>query len=236
MSQETATEGSRRAVRSDRLRNRERILDAARAVFSADGIDAPLDRIVKTAGVGPATLYRHFPTRADLWTAVLADPLGRHLTAIDDALAQDDAWEGFSQFVLAICALDADPRGYPGLLNMRFDDAPELQELRRRIQLGITRIFARARQAGAIRADVTHQDLFFVTLSNAHVVEATKDIAPQAWRRNVAFYLDAFRPDQRRELPEPPLTVQQLAAAVTRRARAPKPRPSTPSTPRQTVH
>jgi len=218
MSQETASERPRRAVRSDRLRNRERILDAARAVFSVDGIDAPFDRIAKTASIGPGTLYRHFPARADLWTAVLAEPLERHLAAIDDALAQDDAWEGFSQFVYATCALDADPHGYPGLLNTRFDDAPELQEIRRRIQLGITRIFARAHQVDAIRPDVTPQDLFFVTLSNAHVVEATKDIAPQAWQRNVAFYLDAFRPDQRRELPGPPLTIQQLAAAVARRA------------------
>ena len=52
-------------LRSDALDNRERILDAARAVFAAEGLDVPMREIARRAGVGPATLYRHFPTKAD---------------------------------------------------------------------------------------------------------------------------------------------------------------------------
>jgi len=220
MAEKGSGDNPRRAVRSDRIRNRERILGAAREVFAASGIHAPLDRIATAAGVGSGTLYRHFPTRAALWTAVLDEPLKRHLAEVDEALADPDPWEGFSRFVYAICGLDAAPGGYTGLLNTRFDDAAELQELRAGIQLGITRIFHRAHAAGVIRPDVTTEDLFFIILANTAVVEATRDIAPEAWKRNVALYLDALRPVNSSVLPAPPLSVRELVEAVSRSPRA----------------
>lgn len=56
--------------RADARRNKQALLDAAAAVFTADGVDAPIRRIATAAGVGTATIYRHFPTRADLIIAV----------------------------------------------------------------------------------------------------------------------------------------------------------------------
>src|SRR5438874_9929008 len=59
-----------RKPRADAVRNRERVLEAAKAVFSAGGSDASLEAVAKRAGVGIGTLYRHFPTREDLFEAV----------------------------------------------------------------------------------------------------------------------------------------------------------------------
>src|ERR1700736_1361417 len=59
-----------RRPRADADRNRERVLEAAKAVFSAGGPDASLEAVAKRAGVGIGTLYRHFPTREDLFEAV----------------------------------------------------------------------------------------------------------------------------------------------------------------------
>jgi AcrR family transcriptional regulator len=59
-----------RKPRADGLRNRERILEVAREVFTRDGAAASLDDIARRSGVGNATLYRHFPTRDDLIAAV----------------------------------------------------------------------------------------------------------------------------------------------------------------------
>src|SRR6476659_11418718 len=59
-----------RKPRADALRNRERVLEAARAVFSAGGPDASLEAVARRAGVGIGTLYRHFPTREALFEAV----------------------------------------------------------------------------------------------------------------------------------------------------------------------
>lgn len=213
MSEKTAP-ASARVERRDRARNRERLIEAAKTVFSSTGLHAPLDRIAARAGVGPGTLYRHFPSRAALWSAVLADPLRQHLAAVETALADADPWDGFAGFILAMCGADARPGGYPDLLNTRFDDAPDLRELRVRIQRGVTRIVARAHAAGAIRADVTAEDLYFVIASNAAVATATRGIAPDAWRRNTALYLDAFRPQAATPLPVPPLYVRELTAIV----------------------
>ncbi len=214
MHDERATDRTRRPERRDRARNRETLLEAAREVFATSGIHAPLDRIAKLAGVGPGTLYRHFPNRSALWESILAEPLQRYLSIIEEALTDEDAWEGFSKFLYGMCGLDAEPGGYIGLLNTHFDDASELRVIRARIQLGITRIFARARRAGVIREDIAPQDLFFVTLSNAQVIAATKTTAPNTWRRNIALYLDAFRADSPERLPAEPLTIGQLTASI----------------------
>jgi AcrR family transcriptional regulator len=66
-----------RPLRADARRNRERILAAATAAFAADGLSVPLDEIARQAGVGPGTLYRHFPAKEALWEAVLLDRLER---------------------------------------------------------------------------------------------------------------------------------------------------------------
>ncbi|MEU9419996.1 TetR/AcrR family transcriptional regulator [Streptomyces sp. NPDC048272] len=59
-----------RSKRADALRNQEAVLGAAAEVFVTSGVDAPIRQIAARAGVGMATIYRHFPTRADLVTAV----------------------------------------------------------------------------------------------------------------------------------------------------------------------
>lgn len=82
-----------RKPRADAVRNRERVLEAAREVFSAGGAEASLEAVARTAGVGIGTLYRHFPTRESLFEAVyrrevqqladLADRLKREMPPIE---------------------------------------------------------------------------------------------------------------------------------------------------------
>ena len=64
------SEQSTRKPRADAVRNRERVLEAAKAVFSAGGAEASLEAVARAAGVGIGTLYRHFPTREALFEAV----------------------------------------------------------------------------------------------------------------------------------------------------------------------
>ena len=66
----TALSPPARPIRADARRNRERILQVAKAAFTRDGAAASLDDIARQAGIGPGTLYRHFPTRDELITAV----------------------------------------------------------------------------------------------------------------------------------------------------------------------
>ncbi|HEY3685182.1 MAG TPA: helix-turn-helix domain-containing protein [Streptosporangiaceae bacterium] len=80
----------RRPRRADAQRNYERLLATAREVFGERGVDAPLDDIARRAGIGNATMYRHFPTRRELIIAVYADEVAA-LCAQGEALLEDES-------------------------------------------------------------------------------------------------------------------------------------------------
>ena len=76
-------------LRADARRNRERILEAAVRAFSEKGADVPIDTIAKAAGVGSATLYRHFPTREALVEAAYRNELARVCDSATELLVQN---------------------------------------------------------------------------------------------------------------------------------------------------
>ncbi|MEU3603118.1 TetR/AcrR family transcriptional regulator [Streptomyces sp. NPDC006798] len=82
---------SARSKRADAVRNQQTLLDAAAEVFSTSGVDAPIRRIAARAGVGLGTLYRHFPTRADLVTAVYRHQIDACAEAGPKLLAELDS-------------------------------------------------------------------------------------------------------------------------------------------------
>jgi AcrR family transcriptional regulator len=207
-----------RAERSDSIRNRDKIVAAARELFAADGLNAPLDTIATAAGVGPGTLYRHFPSRPRLWEAVLEEPLLAQLELVEQAVANPDRWAGVEAYILATCALEAERGGYLNLMTTRYDDAPRLSAIRGRIQARIEELFTAARDEGAIRPDFTVEDLIFITLSNSRVAEVTRTIAPRAWRRNAELFLDSIRPERARPLSQPPMKPSQVAHSMMRPA------------------
>jgi AcrR family transcriptional regulator len=99
-----ATEVERKPLRADAQRNYDKIVETARAMFRERGADASLDEIAKRAGVGPGTLYRHFPTREALFDAVMRDWADRINADSDEAAASElaprEALSGwFSKFV-----------------------------------------------------------------------------------------------------------------------------------------
>jgi AcrR family transcriptional regulator len=79
LDKKTLNQNASRKPRADALRNRDRLLEAARAVFSAGGPEASLEAVARTAGVGIGTLYRHFPTREALFEAVYRDEIQQML-------------------------------------------------------------------------------------------------------------------------------------------------------------
>jgi AcrR family transcriptional regulator len=78
-------------MRADALRNRERLIEAAREVFREQGYDASLDEVAKRAGVGAGTLYRHFPSRDVLMDAILQSWVDRVDDAVDKVLVHEGA-------------------------------------------------------------------------------------------------------------------------------------------------
>jgi AcrR family transcriptional regulator len=208
--------GQARPMRSDARRNRDGLLCAARVAFAEHGLDAPLEHVAREAGVSIGTLYRHFPARIDLVQAVFTESLTGLLEAAERAAAMDDAWAGFCMYVESMCELQADDRGLNDLAGIRLPNSACLDAIQQRIgQLGVT-VVERAQRQGRLRPDVTPEDLAFVTWSHGRIAEATKGIAPQAWRRHLHLVLDGFRAHRASPLPEPPLTRTQLYRAMVR--------------------
>src|SRR5215831_13115725 len=83
-----SSQSAARKPRSDAQRNRERLLEAAKEAFTRSGANTSLDDIAKEAGVGPGTLYRHFPTREALLEAVYRTEMEK-LAAAEQKFAQE---------------------------------------------------------------------------------------------------------------------------------------------------
>jgi AcrR family transcriptional regulator len=197
-----------RELRADALRNRGRILDAARATFAERGLDVPLEDIADRAGVGIATLYRRFPTREALVAATFAAKLTAFAEAAERALDDADAWAGFAGFVEWACATQAVDRAATDLLTLRLPNSDAAEALRERGLRAFSALVRRAQDEGSLRADFVPEDLALLMIANAGVVWATRVAAPHAWRRLVALMIESFRAGHTGPLPAAPTPAQ----------------------------
>jgi AcrR family transcriptional regulator len=150
-------------MRSDARRNRERLLEAARAAFAADGLSVPLDELARRAGVGPGTLYRHFPAKEDLFEAVLRDRLQRladEAAGLRDAPDPGAALLGFVDRLIAEAALKRDL--VDALASAGTELSAGLAETGAQIRGGIGHLLARAQASGEIRDDIGVEDLMTI--------------------------------------------------------------------------
>ena len=198
------------ALRKDAQRNRERLVDAARAVFAERGLDVALDDVARRAGVSIGTLYNRFPTRADLVQAVFADRAGTVVSICDHALALDEPWDGFVHFVEQVCRMQAADRGYNDLSARSIPQAAPTPAHARGYEL-MTEVIDRARRSGALREDFALSDMAFVTWAITRTIAATADESPEAWRRHLGFILDGLRAPAAHPLPVPALEPEQVA-------------------------
>jgi AcrR family transcriptional regulator len=199
-------------LRADAARNREAIVEAARAVFAEQGLDAALDDIARLAGTGNATLYRRFPQRADLVAAVFAERMAEHVDAVEAGLADDDAWNGFAGYIRAVGVMQARDRGIADLVTMDLSAAPEVEQLRARAYDGLVRLVARAHAAGVLRADFTDRDVVLLLMANAGLVERAHGITDEASARLIALLLDGLRATAATAGPAGPSAAQVRAA------------------------
>jgi AcrR family transcriptional regulator len=201
-------------LRADAARNRAAIVAVARDVFAEQGLAAPLETIAARAGVGIATLYRRFPTREKLVAAALVDKIAAYAQAAEQALAGEDAWQGFAGFVQRICELQAGDRGLSDLLSMTLSADEHVEQLRRRANEQVMALIDRAKSQGGLREDFVGEDLILVIIATAAVMHVTQAEAPDAWRRFVALALDAFRCHDSPSLPRPPSAAQLTRAMI----------------------
>jgi AcrR family transcriptional regulator len=182
-----------RKPRADAQRNRERILEAAREAFTRAGATASLDDIARQAGVGPGTLYRHFPTREDLLQAVYRSELER-LAAAERTFARTlpplDALRAW--LLLFVDAIAAKALIAPALNTMVGDHKKVFASSYAQMHEAIRSLVKRAIRSGDIRRDLDPIDLLRALVGVANV--ATSPDWQDSARRLVDILLTGSRP------------------------------------------
>src|SRR6202790_3007631 len=180
-------ETSTRKPRADAVRNRERVLEAAKAVFSAGGVEASLEAVARAAGVGIGTLYRHFPTREALFEAVYRREV-QHLADLAEELKQEaEPVEALRHWMRSNVKFVATKKGMSAALALATDKNSELFSYSfGRLTQAVGGLLERAIAAGEIRDDITPEDLLRALVGMCYMHDQP------GWQASVLRLLDVF--------------------------------------------
>jgi AcrR family transcriptional regulator len=214
---QTANPTARKVTRprADALRNRERIVNAAREMFVEYGPDVPLDEVARRAGVGNATVYRHFADRAELVRQVVLAVTDRVADHAEEGIAAADAdadaaFGALRGFVHA--AADERIGALCPMLMAGFDpNHPDLLDARERLERSIEGLMGRARAAGQLRADIAVGDLMVALSQLTRPLPGTACLSMDRFvHRHLQLFLDGLMAPARSELPGEAATLGDL--------------------------
>ncbi len=204
-----------RPLRRDARENRQRLLDAAAAVFAERGLEAGVEEIAHVAGVGIGTLYRRFPTKDALICALVHDVMTTILELARASTGCPDG-TGLENFLAAASAYQAAHTGVLPRLWKAGSGHHAVDEIRRLVDA----LLADAKENGRIRADLTSTDLTIIMWSIRGVIETTRGIAPDAWRRHLDILIAGLRPAAE-PLIHHPLSQQEVDKVIAEAVNSP---------------
>ncbi len=176
-----------RKPRADAVRNRERVLEAAKAVFSAGGPDASLEAVARRAGVGIGTLYRHFPTRESLFEAVYrreVQQLGELAEQLKGEAAPVDA---LRRWLRSNVEFVATKKGMSAALALAIQGSSELSAYSfDRLTKAVGALLDRAVAAGEIRSDISPEDVLRTLVGMCYMHDQP------GWQTSVLRMVDVF--------------------------------------------
>jgi AcrR family transcriptional regulator len=182
-----------RKPRSDALRNRERILEVAKAAFTRQGANASLEEIAKQAAVGTGTLYRHFPTRDELIEGVYRNEVGKLAAAAARFAETMSPLEALRAWMLLLVDYIAAKHIIAPALNTIAGGASRLHEgSRTTIHAAIDGLVKRAKRSGDLRRDLDAADLLRALIGVSHVGSGAD--WQQSARRLVDILIAGSRP------------------------------------------
>ncbi|GGW28884.1 TetR family transcriptional regulator [Streptomyces lucensis JCM 4490] len=199
--------------RADAVRNRERIVTAAREMFVEHGPDVPLDEVARRAGVGNATVYRNFPDREALVREVVCSVMDRTAEAAEAALTETgDAFTALEHFVHT--AADERISALCPMISDTFDQHhPDLEASRERVEQLVEEVMGRAKAAGQLRSDVGVGDLLIVVSQLSRPPAGTDcGRGDRFVHRHLQLFLDGLRAPARSALPGTAVTIEELRA------------------------
>jgi AcrR family transcriptional regulator len=214
-----------RPLRRDAERNRQRILAAAADLLSERGLDATLDDVARAAGVGVGTVYRRFPDKESLIEELFRDRVDAMVKLAEEALTEPDPWQAFVSYLEMAAEIMAANTGLRQLLMFATYGKDRICYARDQMRPVVGKLVERAQASGDLRPDFDASDVKLI----AYMLASAADYAttkPEVWRRYLAMLIDGLRParDTVTELPVPPLTSDDLVAAMGAHGRRLAPR------------
>jgi AcrR family transcriptional regulator len=194
---------------AEAARNDERILEAARAVFTADP-KAPIAVVAEHAGVGISALYRRYRSKEELLQQLSLNGLRRYIAEVEAALADDaDPWEAFAAFMRR--AVDADTSSLTLHLAGTFTPTEaHWRDGETAFQLN-ARLLNRTKAAGVLRSEINVSDLSLLFEQLAAIKVGDPERTRHLRQRYLGLLLDALRDNSAAPLPGPPPTWEEIS-------------------------
>jgi AcrR family transcriptional regulator len=203
-------EPTRRPLRREAAENRERLLYAAKQVFAVKGLDAGVDEIARTAGVGMGTFYRRFPTKQALIDELVAD-LRRRLLEVARNAQRADPENGLEALLYGAGQLQARD---PGCMRFLWSRSHSEQAAVDEFLAILADLHARGQAAGRIRHDVSVTDVWVALWSLRGILEMTRGTAPNAWKRHLRVMIAGMSTEPVDALSPNPMTLNQAKRCI----------------------
>jgi AcrR family transcriptional regulator len=182
-----------RPLRADARRNRAQILAAAEEVFAASGLAVPIDEVAARAGVGVGTVYRHFPNKEALFEAIVLHRMEGLVADARELADAPDASRAFFAFLEKFAAQIATKRDLGDALSRAgIDIKVRAEVLLPELQSAVGHLVVRAQHAGAIRRDVTAEEVFALVAGTCMAAE-NSGLGPAGFRRLLSVVCEGLR-------------------------------------------
>ena len=205
-----------RAVRKDVVRNRALLLESADAVIREHGMDVSLNAVAHHAGVGVGTVYRHFPDRDALITAMFERRVESVCEIMASHLEDQDPVAGLRQVVFDICQMQATDRGVWEVVSAGGME-PHREIVQSRVLPMARKLVRRANATGRLRVRFDANDLPVLLWTGGALNAYLRASSSTAWRRYVQLLFDSFLTDDdpvRTPVRDKAPSVDQIDAAM----------------------
>ena len=184
-------------------------------MFSTRGLDVTLDDVAEHAGVGVGTAYRRFANKDELIDALLEDRIDEMVAMAERGIENPDAWEGLLSYIEGALELQVRDRGLKEVLFAPGRGKKRVAGAKSRLAPVVSKLAARAREAGVVREDFEASDIPMIYLMLGTVVDFSRDASPALYRRYLAILLEGIKAGgQPPELPVPALDLARFRAAM----------------------
>jgi AcrR family transcriptional regulator len=180
----------RRPLRRDAAENREKVLGAALVVFAEHGLEGSVEEVARIAGVGMGTLYRRFPTKQALIDELVGNARRELLTLARKSAELCDG-SGLEKLLVLAGQLQARQLG---CLQRIWDHSDAELDAMEEFRDIVAQLLSQGKDHGRIRRDLTSTDISMILWSLRGVIETTRVIAPDSWRRHLELLIAGLRP------------------------------------------